>query len=92
MRYQLLKLTKGHSTKAERKFAERLKANHIPFRIKIKIKEREVDFIVGNYAIDIDGHEQDGLKNHMLADSGFIPIHIDNNFVNKININFLKQK
>lgn len=90
MRTQLSKLTKKLSTKAERRFAERLKVNHIPFRTKIKIKGREVDFIIGKYAIDIDGHEQDCDKNVMLVGEGLIPIHIDNKSVNSINISYLK--
>lgn len=91
IREQLNKLTKKFSTKAERRFAERLKANHIPFRTKIKIKGREVDFIIGKYAIDIDGHEQDGDKNAMLVNERFIPIHISNKTVNTVNISYLKE-
>jgi very-short-patch-repair endonuclease len=90
MRYQLLKLTKHFSTKAERRFAERLKNLHIPFRAKVKVKGREVDFICGQYAIDIDGHQQDGDKNKMLVEVGYTPIHIDNKSVEEISLNFLK--
>ncbi len=60
---------------------ELLKNNHVPYRSKVKINGREVDFIIGKYAVDIDGHKQDGLKNHMLVDAGYIPIHINNNEV-----------
>ncbi len=71
-------IVKGHSTKAERRFHELLKELRIPFRTKIQINGREIDFLIGKYAIEIDGHEQDVLKNQMLASEGFIPIHIYN--------------
>jgi len=78
MRYQLLKLRKNKSTKSERRFAELLKKNHIKFRAKVKINGREVDFLIGNYAIDIDCHSQDVEKNLMLKSLGYIPIHFTN--------------
>jgi len=78
------------STKAERRFYERLKANRIPFKAKVKIKDREIDFLVGKYAIDINGHQQDTSKNEMLAKEGYVPIHISNNEVTTISINYLK--
>jgi very-short-patch-repair endonuclease len=83
-------IDKKHFTKAERRFVRRLQENHIPFKAKVKINGREVDFICGRYAIDIDGHSQDGNKNVLLVGSGYIPIHIDNNSVSKINISYLK--
>jgi very-short-patch-repair endonuclease len=86
MRYQLKKLVKGHSTKAERIFGERLKQSKIKFSTKRIICGREVDFIIGKYAIDIDGHKQDTDKNVMLVKEGYIPIHIPNNQVKTINI------
>jgi len=89
MRTQINKLKRGRSTKAERRFAERLKSGRILFRTKVKVKGREVDFIIGQYAIDIDGHGQAKGKNEMLAKEGYIPIHIDNNFVDKISLHFL---
>lgn len=63
------------STKTERIFAEILKRNHIPFDYSVSIHGREIDFIVDNYAIEIDGHLQDPIKNKSLIDEGFIPIH-----------------
>jgi len=66
---------------------EFLKKEHIKFRSKIKVGGREVDFIVGNYAIDIDGHLQDGEKNKMLLGLGYIPIHINNREIIKSKIN-----
>jgi len=78
MRNQLRKLRKGISTKSERRFSEILKSNHIPFRSKVVVNGREVDFIIGKYAIDIDGHQQDGQKNVHLVNAGYIPIHFAN--------------
>ena len=67
---------------------EILKKNHIPFRTKVIIEGREVDFLVGKRAIDIDGHKQDVQKNIMLVKAGYIPIH----FFNKDIIDLLKSK
>lgn len=71
-------INKKHFTRSERRFARWLQENHIPFKTKVKINNREIDFIVGNYAIEIDCHEQDGTKNEMLVREGFIPIHFSN--------------
>ena len=79
MRYQLNKLTKKHSTKAERRFSEILKKLHIPFRTKVRINGREVDFLIKHFAIEIDSHEQDVNKNYMLIKEGYVPIHLSNN-------------
>lgn len=78
MRKQLLKLKKGRSTKAERRFVEILKKSHIPFKTKVIVKGREVDFLIGRYAIDINGHDQDSNKNVHLVKAGYIPIHFSN--------------
>jgi very-short-patch-repair endonuclease len=67
------------STKAERKFHELLKKYHVPFQTKVKIMGREIDFIVKNYAIEIDGHKQDVSKNWMLSSLGYNLIHLNNN-------------
>ena len=79
MRYQSLKLRKRFSTKSERKIAEILKRNHISFRTKQKINGREVDFIIGRLALEIDGdvHRHiDSEREQMLWNAGYIPIHI----------------
>jgi len=60
---------------------EILKKNHIPFKAKVVVKGREVDFLLGlkfQYAVDIDGHDQDGAKNVHLVRAGYIPIHFSN--------------
>ena len=75
-------LVRGKSTKAERRFAELLKRNRIPFKAKVKIEGREIDFLIGKYAVEIDGHLQDVTKNEMLVRNGYIPLHFNNWEVN----------
>jgi hypothetical protein len=72
------KADKKHFTKAERRFVRLLQENHIPFKAKIKINDREIDFLIGKYAIDVDGHSQDQYKNKSLLEAGYSPIHFDN--------------
>ena len=79
MRYQLIINRKGHSTKAERKFSEILKNNHIKFRTKVKLFGKEVDFLIGNNVFEIDSHLQDVDKNKKLIDSGYNVYHLANN-------------
>lgn len=74
MRY----ITKKSSTKPERIFIEILKENHIPFEYSVTINEREIDFIIGKYAIEIDGHRQSQERNQWLFEEGFIPVHYTN--------------
>jgi len=78
MRHELLKLTKRKSTKAERVFAEVLKEHHIPFRTKVRIGKYEVDFLIGNKVVEINGHEQDPDRNNYLMSLGYVPIHFSN--------------
>jgi len=75
MRYNLLK---KHSTHAERLFYEILKELKIPFRHRWIIEGTEVDFLIGKYVIEIDGHDQVSEKNIKLAELGYIPIHFNN--------------
>jgi len=65
---------------------EVLKELKIPFRHRWIINGREIDFLIGNMAIEIDGHEQDMEKNNMLAELGYIPIHFNNSEINRNNI------
>ena len=60
---------------------EILKELHIPFRTKVKVQGQEVDFLIGKYAIELDGHAQDSSKNRMLLHEGYIPIHLNNDEV-----------
>lgn len=71
-------LNKRSSTKAERQFAEILKKNHIPFEHRVKMHGLEVDFIVGHYAIEIDGHSQKSDRNALLFSKGWVPVHYHN--------------
>lgn len=57
---------------------ELCKQLHIPFKAKVKISGREIDFLIGQYAIEIDGHAQSVEKNNLIHRAGYIPIHIDN--------------
>ncbi len=76
-------IDKKHSTKPERIVYEVLKEMKVPFKHRWIIAGREVDFIIGNYALEINGHEQDTDKNELLAKEGYIPIHIHNSGVNR---------
>ncbi len=71
-------ISKRSSTKAERLFYEILKRNNIPFQHRVKIDGNEIDFIVGNYAIEIDGHKQSSQRNAWLILKGFNPVHYQN--------------
>lgn len=78
MRHQLSKLVKKRSTKSERVFAELLKSAHILFKTKVKIAERERDFVIGTVVVEINGHAQDEEKNNELVRLGYTPIHFSN--------------
>lgn len=69
---------KRSSTKAERRFAEILKKNHIAFRFRELIAGREVDFIIGKIAIEIGDHSQNVLKNKGIIEAGYSLMFITN--------------
>ncbi len=71
-------LSKRTSTKAERIFAELLKKHHVPFEHRKRIEDHEIDFIIGRYAVEIDGHPQDTRRNQWLEEKGYIPLHYHN--------------
>ena len=77
-------ISKQNSTKPERKFAEYLKRHHIPFKHRVKICGREIDFLIDDHAIEIDGHVQDVNKNEQLVKAGYIPIHFTNKEIDEI--------
>ena len=83
MRYNICK---KKSTKPERIFYEVLKELHIPFKHRWIIQGREIDFVVGKYAIEIDGHKQDDVKNSILSSHGYIPVHLHNSEITRENI------
>lgn len=66
------------STKAERRFLEILKRNHIPFIFRSKIAGREIDFLIGKIAIEIGDHSQDIVKNKQVIESGYSLLFISN--------------
>jgi len=76
-------LNKKNYTKAERIFGRILRENRIAFKTKVKIKGQEVDFVIGRYAVEINGHEQDIKKNKMLVSSGYAPLHLHNSEVKR---------
>ena len=71
-------ILKKQSTKAERIVYEILKELHIEFKHRWIINGKEVDFLIGNIVLEINGHEQSGERNHFLANLGYVPIHINN--------------
>lgn len=71
-------IDKKHYTKPERILARLLQENQISFQSKVSVGGYEVDFLIGNYAIEINGHSQRGDKNHTLAELGYIPLHFTN--------------
>lgn len=58
--------------------AELLKRHRIPFRHRVVIDGREVDFIVGRYAVEVNGHAQDPRRNAWLFSLGLTPLHVPN--------------
>jgi len=78
MRNQILKIQRGNSTKSERIFLEILKELHIKYKCKVLVDRREIDFLCGKYAIEINGHPQKIDKNSSLLESNYIPININN--------------
>ena len=74
-------INKKSSTKAERIFAEILKRQRIPFQYKAIIQGKEVDFLIGRFAVEINGHDQSKEKNKMLLENGYIPVNYSNSRV-----------
>lgn len=71
-------LLKKHSTYPERIVYEILKELKLSFRHRWLVGGREIDFLIGSLAIEIDGHPQNGLKNQELLALGLTPVHISN--------------
>ena len=79
MRQQLLKLQTGNSTKAERRIAELLKRNRIPFRSQVRIGRYCVDFLIGRVVLETDGavhKERTSVRDSYLAERGYVPLHV----------------
>ena len=80
-----------HFTKTERILARLLNEKRIPFKTKVKIGKYEVDFLVRNLAIELDGHRQSVIKNEYLVNQGYIPWHFTNKEVYENRENIVKQ-
>lgn len=83
MRYNI---SKKHSTKGERIVFEVLKELHIPFKHRWLVNGHEVDFIIGNVALEINGHPQSPERNKLMVEAGYVPLHIPNEDINKAHI------
>lgn len=71
---------------------EVLKELRVPFKHRWIIEGREVDFLIGNVCLEINGHEQDEVKNQILAEKGYVPVHLHNDEVSKETVrNLIKQ-
>ena len=84
-----MNITKKHSTKPERKLADMLIRNKIPFKFREIIEGRECDFVIGRVIVEVDGriHRQkiakDISKNEILVGLGYIPLHFSAKQINK---------
>lgn len=76
-----ISLTKKNSTRAERIVAQALRELRIPFEHRVFISTMEVDFLVGDYVIELDGHKQNSIRNTMFVRRGYKPVHLSNNQV-----------
>ena len=67
------------NSKPERIFADFLKENHIKYEFHKKVGSYQLDFIIGNIVIEIDGkqhdYSRDSNKNHYLVNKGYITYH-----------------
>jgi len=81
MRYNIIKKS---STKSERIVYEVLKEMKVPFKHRWIVEGREIDFLLfDNICLEINGHDQDTVKNEILAKKGYIPLHLHNSEVTK---------
>jgi len=73
-----MRIHKCSSTKSERRFSEILKKLRVPFKHRVILFGREVDFLIGNTAIEIGDHSQDVSKNRKLLEGGYSLIFFSN--------------
>lgn len=79
MRSQILKLTRGNSTKEERRVGELLKRNKIKFKTKWRIGQYEADFVIGRVVVECDGsiHQSTNTqKDIYFASQGYVTLHV----------------
>lgn len=62
---------------------EVLKELHIPFKHRWLVNGREIDFIFGDVALEVNGHEQNAERNQRIVEAGYRPIHISNDELSK---------
>ena len=86
-----METSKKYFTKTERILARLLNEHRIPFKTKIKVDKYEIDFLVGNLAIEIDGHEQSVIKNQYLVNKGYVPWHFTNQEIYENRDSIIKQ-
>ena len=55
-----------------------LQENRIPFRFRVIVLGKEVDFLIGKTIIEVNGHEQDSERNNLFVKNGYIPVHFSN--------------
>lgn len=83
MRFQLLKL----KTKGEKRVGEILKRHRIKFKAKQRVGKYEVDFVIGNVVLEVDGEVHQEIKQEkdvFLAQKGFVPLHIQDKEISAI--------
>jgi hypothetical protein len=73
-----MRIQKSSSTKSERRFGEILKKLHVPFKHRVILFGREIDFLIGNTAVEIGDHPQDVSKNKKLLEGGYSLIFFSN--------------
>jgi len=68
-----------HSTKSERRLIEVFKELRIPFKHRWLLLGYEVDFLIGNIIIEVDGRKKQSVeKNKTLTEAGYDVIRISN--------------
>ncbi len=59
-----------------------LQQNHIAFLFREKLLGKEVDFLIGKTIIEVNGHDQDEIRNNLFVENGYTPYHFSNEEVN----------
>ncbi len=75
-------ILKKNSTTFERRVYEVLKELKVPFKHRWLVGGLELDFVIGKYVLDIDGHKQNPERNHKIMDLGLTPLHLSNEATN----------
>ena len=90
-----------NSTKSERRLIEVFKELQIPFKHRWLLLNYEVDFLIGNIVIEVDGKKKQSVeKNKTLLEAGYNVIRLHNVatkershiklFITKIYVNRIK--